>query len=64
MAVSLDLPPPPDHVRIKRALISVSDKAGIAEFGAFLHALGVEVLSTGGTKKHLEDSGVAVTPVA
>ena len=64
MAVSLDLPPPPDLVKIKRALISVSDKTGIVEFGQFLHAYGVEVLSTGGTRKALVDGGVPAVEVA
>lgn len=47
----------------KRALISVSDKSGVLEFAKELVALGYEVLSTGGTKKHLQDNGVPVTPV-
>ena len=38
-----------DLVKITRALISVSDKTGLAEFGQFLASQGVEVLSTGGT---------------
>jgi phosphoribosylaminoimidazolecarboxamide formyltransferase/IMP cyclohydrolase len=49
--------------RIQRALISVSDKAGVVEFGAGLHRLGVEILSTGGTAAALRDAGVPVTPV-
>lgn len=47
----------------KRALISVSDKSGVLEFAKELVALGYEVLSTGGTKKHLQDNGVPVTSV-
>lgn len=47
----------------KRALISVSDKAGILEFAKELVALGYEILSTGGTKKMLQDNNVAVTAV-
>lgn len=47
----------------KRALISVSDKSGILEFAKELVALGYEVLSTGGTKKLLQDNNVAVTAV-
>lgn len=47
----------------KRALISVSDKSGVLEFAKELVELGYEVLSTGGTKKHLQDNGVAVTSV-
>ncbi|MBU1954343.1 IMP cyclohydrolase, partial [Patescibacteria group bacterium] len=49
---------------IKRALISVSDKTGLAELGKALAALGVEILSTGGTAKALRDAGVAMTEVA
>ena len=47
----------------KRALISVSDKNGILEFAKELVSLGYEVLSTGGTKKLLQDNNVAVTAV-
>lgn len=47
----------------KRALISVSDKSGVLEFAKELVALGYEVLSTGGTKKHLQDNGIPVTSV-
>lgn len=47
----------------KRALISVSDKSGVLEFAKELVALGYEVLSTGGTKKHLQGNGVPVTSV-
>ena len=45
---------------IKRALISVSDKSGIVEFAKNLVALGVEILSTGGTYKLLKDNNIAV----
>ena len=48
----------------KRALISVSDKAGIEEFGKSLAALGIELLSTGGTHKRLADAGIPVTEVS
>ncbi|EON74395.1 bifunctional phosphoribosylaminoimidazolecarboxamide formyltransferase/IMP cyclohydrolase [Lysinibacillus sphaericus] len=47
----------------KRALISVSNKDGILEFAKELVALGYEILSTGGTKKMLQDNNVAVTAV-
>ncbi|TFE01306.1 bifunctional phosphoribosylaminoimidazolecarboxamide formyltransferase/IMP cyclohydrolase [Jeotgalibacillus sp. R-1-5s-1] len=47
----------------KRALISVSDKAGIVEFAEELQKLGYEILSTGGTKNLLADNGVNVTGV-
>src|SRR5690606_34310694 len=46
------------------ALLSVSDKTGIVEFAQALHALGVRLLSTGGTAKLLADKGLPVTEVA
>ncbi len=49
---------------IRRALISVSDKSGIEEFAAKLSAMGVELLSTGGTYKLLKQAGIAVTEVS
>src|SRR5436309_849243 len=50
-------------VRIRRALISVHDKAGLVEFGRALAALDVEILSTGGTARALAEAGIPVTPV-
>lgn len=49
---------------IKQALISVSDKTGIIEFSRELSALGVNILSTGGTAKLLAENGIKVTEVA
>ena len=49
---------------IKQALISVSDKTGILEFSRELAALGVNILSTGGTAKLLAENGIKVTEVA
>ncbi|OGA06824.1 MAG: bifunctional phosphoribosylaminoimidazolecarboxamide formyltransferase/IMP cyclohydrolase [Betaproteobacteria bacterium RIFCSPHIGHO2_12_FULL_69_13] len=49
---------------MKRALFSVSDKSGIVEFARALAALGVPIVSTGGTAKLLEREGVAVTEVS
>lgn len=49
---------------IKRALLSVSDKTGLVEFGKFLAEQGVEILSTGGTAKALADAGLKVTEVS
>ena len=49
---------------IRRALLSVSDKTGLVEFGKFLAQRGVEILSTGGTAKALADAGVKVTEVS
>jgi len=50
--------------RIKRALISVSDKAGIVDFAKQLKELGVEIISTGGTAKTLRDAGIGVRDVS
>jgi len=51
-------------MRIERAILSVSDKTGIIELAKALRAKGVEILSTGGTARHLADAGIEVTPVA
>jgi phosphoribosylaminoimidazolecarboxamide formyltransferase/IMP cyclohydrolase len=51
-------------VQVRRALISVSDKAGIVEFARALQAMGVELLSTGGTWRLLREQGLAVTEVS
>jgi phosphoribosylaminoimidazolecarboxamide formyltransferase / IMP cyclohydrolase len=51
-------------LRVRRALISVSDKTGVADFGKALAALGVEILSTGGTATALREAGVEVTDVS
>lgn len=48
---------------VRTALISVSDKTGIAEFAAALNRLGVRIISTGGTARHLQEAGVPVVPV-
>jgi len=48
---------------IKRALISVSDKTGVVEFALSLHQFGVEILSTGGTAKLLQESAIPVIEV-
>ena len=50
--------------RIERALISVSDKNGIVEFSRALAALGVELVSTGGTASLLRDNKIAVKDVS
>jgi len=49
---------------IKRALLSVSDKSGLAELGACLAARGVELVSTGGTAKALREAGLAVRDIS
>jgi phosphoribosylaminoimidazolecarboxamide formyltransferase/IMP cyclohydrolase len=51
-------------MQIERAILSVSDKTGITELARALEAKGVEILSTGGTAKHLTDAGVKVTPIS
>src|SRR5476651_1192494 len=56
--------PTPDLARIGRALISVSDKQGLVELGKALAALGVEILSTGGSAKTLRDAGLKVIEVS
>lgn len=48
----------------KRALISVSDKTGIIDFAKGLHALGIEILSTGGTAKLFRDNDIPVVEVS
>jgi phosphoribosylaminoimidazolecarboxamide formyltransferase/IMP cyclohydrolase len=47
-----------------RALISVSDKTGIVEFAKELESLGIEIISTGGTHKTLQDAGIKVTGIS
>ncbi len=51
-------------IPIRRALLSVSDKGGIVDFARGLAALGVELVSTGGTAKALRDAGLVVADVA
>lgn len=53
-----------DMLPIGRALLSVTDKSGLAEFAAFLAGKRVELVSTGGTKKAMEAAGLAVTSVS
>ncbi|HET7444468.1 MAG TPA: bifunctional phosphoribosylaminoimidazolecarboxamide formyltransferase/IMP cyclohydrolase [Solirubrobacterales bacterium] len=52
------------QIRVRRALISVSDKTGVADFAKSLAALGVEILSTGGTASALREAGIEVTDVS
>jgi phosphoribosylaminoimidazolecarboxamide formyltransferase/IMP cyclohydrolase len=49
---------------IRRALISVYDKTGVAEFAKALAAMGVEIISSGGTAKALQAAGLKVRDVA
>src|SRR3546814_10197926 len=53
-----------DLVPVRRALLSVSDKAGLAELAAALVRHGVELVSTGGTAKALREAGHDVLDVA
>src|SRR5690554_4915282 len=51
-------------LKVRRALLSVSDKTGIVDFAQKLAGLGVEIISTGGTRKALADAGVPVTDIS
>ncbi|MGH8151543.1 MAG: bifunctional phosphoribosylaminoimidazolecarboxamide formyltransferase/IMP cyclohydrolase [Rhodanobacteraceae bacterium] len=51
-------------VTTRRALLSVSDKTGLADVGRALHALGVEIVSTGGSARALREAGVSVREVS
>ncbi len=50
-------------IEVRRALVSVYDKAGLVPFGARLARAGVEIVSSGGTASALTDAGIPVTPV-
>ncbi len=58
------MPQVADLVKIRRALISVSDKTGVLELARALEAESVELLSTGGTYRLLADNGVTVTEIS
>ncbi len=51
-------------IKIRRALISVTDKTGLPEFGRMLQNFGVHILSTGGTARVLRENGVDITDVS
>lgn len=53
-----------DSPKIERALISVSDKTGVADFARELAALGVQIMSTGGTRAHLQSQGIPVVDIS
>ncbi len=53
----------PGEVRVRRALLSVSEKHGIVDFARGLEELGVDIVSTGGTSKELSAAGVAVRAI-
>src|SRR5436853_5907344 len=50
--------------KIQRAILSVTDKTGLADFARKLAGMGVELISTGGTAKLLRDSGIAVEDIS
>ena len=54
------MPSPP----VKRAVVSVSDKSGLADFAKGLADAGVEIYSTGGTRRHLEEAGLEVKDIS
>jgi phosphoribosylaminoimidazolecarboxamide formyltransferase / IMP cyclohydrolase len=54
----------PDKLKIKRALVSVSDKTGVVELCQALDKLGIEIISTGGTMKTLRDADIHVVSVS
>ncbi|MNI04802.1 Bifunctional purine biosynthesis protein PurH [compost metagenome] len=64
MAVASKKIPAPDRVKIRTALLSVSDKTGIIELAKALTEQGVKLLSTGGTHKAIASAGLAVTDVS
>ena len=62
--MAVERSPKPGTRAIRRALISVTDKTGVVELGRHLADAGVEILSTGGTARILEEAGVAVREVS
>src|SRR5205814_2406606 len=53
----------PGEVRVRRALLTVSDKRGLVEFARGLAELGVQIVSTGGTARELEGAGLSVRSI-
>jgi len=53
-----------DILPVRKAILSVTDKSGLAEFGKFLVDNGAELVSTGGTRKMLSEAGLPVTSVS
>ncbi|OYX17716.1 MAG: bifunctional phosphoribosylaminoimidazolecarboxamide formyltransferase/inosine monophosphate cyclohydrolase, partial [Brevundimonas diminuta] len=64
MPAAPDFPPAPDAIKPVRALISLSDKAGLEDAARTLAGLGVELVSTGGTKAAIAGFGLPVKDVA
>src|SRR2546429_4347951 len=53
----------PGSVRVRRALLTVSDKRGLVDFARGLAELGVEIVSTGGTARELSEAGIETRPI-
>lgn len=64
MPAAPDFPAAPDRAPIRRALISVSDKTGLINAAKALAEMGVELVSTGGTRKAIADAGLAVKDIS
>ena len=64
MIETKNLPVPDDFYPIKRALLSVFDKTDVVKLGRVLHNQGVELISTGGTKRALSEAGLPVISVS
>ena len=64
MAVASKKIPAPDHVKVRTALLSVSDKTGIVDLACKLHEKGIRLVSTGGTHKALSEAGLPVSDVS
>nr|WP_316650963.1 bifunctional phosphoribosylaminoimidazolecarboxamide formyltransferase/IMP cyclohydrolase [uncultured Gellertiella sp.] len=64
MAIASKKVPAPDKVKVRTALLSVSDKTGIVELARALDEMGVRLLSTGGTHKAIAAEGIPVTDVS
>lgn len=64
MAIASKNITPPDRVEVKRALLSVSDKTGLIDFAKALVGHGIELVSTGGTRKAIADAGLPVLDIS
>ena len=64
MPAAPDFPEAPDRAKVKRALISISDKTGLIDAARTLAGLGVELVSTGGTRKAIADAGLPVKDIS
>ena len=64
MISTKDLPAPKDRYPVRTALLSVSDKTGLAAFASRLHSQGIHLLSTGGTARAIREAGLPVTDVS